>query len=312
VAFENAPETYIVSIPGTQESEELSRSMILERLARGEMTPAFWVWSSPDQDWKQISEFPSLNPPSLAEPETPVLFNAATAGTSFTPPPASTVSPIGPIRAPEPVSEKKSFFGRLFQGKKTAPKVRPMPKRRPVRGGEETRKRFPIFGFLVGSGLLALFTLIELNYQFIDRPLDGSLAQTPFVLVQAHAHLDLLVKPDTLVIHVVPSAETRADNFADFLFALAHSTPPLPFGLKPVTTVELTPSWLGEYAMDGEAWRQLAQMDQATAQERKEFVLDHLTDGKGQPLVAKALDGEAAKRARAQIWADVTESFTGS
>jgi hypothetical protein len=186
-----------------------------------------------------------------------------------------------------------------------------LPKKRRIRQEDDTREHFPFFSFFSGLVLLALFSLIELNYQFIDRPLDGSLAQTPFVLVQAHAHLDLFVKPDTLVIHVIPSSETQADNFANFLFALAQSTPPLPFGLKPISTVELTPSWLGEYAMDGDAWRQLAQMDQATSEQRKDFVLDHLGDSKGHPLVPPSLQGDAAQRAREKTWVELTGNFTG-
>jgi hypothetical protein len=252
--------------------------------------------------------------PVPVEPEAPVLFNAATAGTSFVPPvnPTGASMPLGPIRAPEPESEKPSFFRRLGRGKKVKEGVRPLPKKRRVQDEYRLRKPFPIFSLLAGIAFSALFAVVALNYQYIDRPFDGSLAQTPFVLVQAHAHLDLFVKPDTLVIHVVPSAETRPDNFADFLFALAQSTPPLPFGLKPASSIELTPSWLGEYAMDGDAWRQFAQMDQATAEERMDFVLDHLTTRTGQPLVAKSLEGDAAKRARAKTWAELTGSFTGS
>jgi hypothetical protein len=52
----DAATTYIVAIPGTDHTQEMSRLEVLDKIAKGEMTPEYWVWSAPDQDWKQISQ----------------------------------------------------------------------------------------------------------------------------------------------------------------------------------------------------------------------------------------------------------------
>jgi hypothetical protein len=261
------PETYTFSIPGTDQTEELPRGEVLARMARGQITPQHWVWSPEDNDWKQVGEIPSLQaalPVKSIDPEAPILPGAPASKTALGP-----LGPIAipPIVAPPPETRKKKS-GR-------------------VRGRSAGKKPFPLAGMLsiLGGALFtAAFAVAAFNYQFIDLPLNGSFAQSPFVLVSAHAHLDDFVQSRTLVIHVVPTSELTADNFADFLFTLAKSTPTPPFKLPSFTTVELTPSWLGQYAMTGADWRKLAQMDKASSDERRDFVLAHLTNAAGQPL----------------------------
>ena len=298
---EPLPETYLLSIPGTEETEELSRPVMLERMARGEITDAHWVWSPGDQDWKQVGDIPSLHPtlPAMPSPGAPGEHPPAAERRSFfgfgrkkkTEPTPTTNSIITPITAtpPTPVKHKKI---------------------RRRRAKEKTVSHFPIFSFLGGILVLAVVGLVAVNYEFVDKPFDGELAQTPFLLVQAHAHLGGFIQPDKIIIHVLPNHELHSANFADFLFALAKSTPPPPLASKPFTLVELTSGWRGQYAFEAADWQQFAQMDQSSAQERMNFVLDHVYDTTGE-LLAPPDHGapDASRVARDRVWQDLLGDF---
>jgi hypothetical protein len=271
------PETYILPVPGSEETQELSRGVVLERIAKGEITPTDWIWSPADQDWKTVAEIPSLQA-ALPAQKKPFLGSLA---------PLTPKQKIEPIVAPvvglPPVATKK---------KKVKPK-------RTKADDEDEPSRF---GLVISLLILGLFAVVALNYQFVDRPFDGGLAQTKFVLVPAHAHLGAFFQRDTLVIHILPTSELTSDNFADFLFAAASSTPPAPFGATDFNVIELTPAWRGEYAFTGEDWRHLAQMTSSTTQDRKDFILEHIDDAGGQKLVADPAAGE-------KVWENLTGSF---
>jgi hypothetical protein len=279
------PETYILPVPGSEETQEVPRSVVLERIAKGELTPADWVWSPADQDWKTVAEIPSLQT-ALPAPKKSFLESLA---------PLTPKQKIEPIVAPviglPPVSTKK----KKVKPKRTKPDDEDEPSR---------------FGTVVSVLILALFAVVALNYQFIDRPFDGGLAQTRFVLVRAHAHLGAFFQRDTLVIHILPTSELDADNFADFLFTAASCTPPAPFGTTAFDVIELTPAWRGEYAFTGDDWRRLAKMTSSTSQDRKDFILAHIDDAGGEKLVPMAgLDATADKATQDRIWQNLAGSF---
>jgi hypothetical protein len=300
---EIAPDTYIVSIPGTEQTEELSRGAVLERMARGEITPEHWVWSASAGDWKQVSDIPSLQ---SALPPKPI-FSTPPTGV----PPGGTGAPVA----------KKSLLGKLgLQKKAAAPPVAPVitapapVKKKVVRKSDprDEEARFPMISFVVGILLTVAFAVVAVNYEYIDKPVEGSLAGTPFFLVPVYAHLNNFVLPDTLVINALPNPELNRENFAEFLFDLAKSTPPPPFGLKPYTRVDLTPSWAPQYAFRGEDWRQLGTMKAASTDDRKTFILDHLITPRGFALLEKNdSDPTASESARSRLWVQVEGDFEG-
>jgi hypothetical protein len=171
---EAVPETYILPVPGSDETQELPRGVVLERIAKGELTPADWVWSPPDQDWKPLAEIPSLQA-ALPAPKKSFL---------------GSLGPIGPKQKVEPITAPTLGLPPARKKKKVKPK-------RTRSDDEDEPSRFGMFLCVL---ILALFAVVAVNYQVVDRPLKGNLAQTQFVLVPVHAHLGALFQRDKLVI----------------------------------------------------------------------------------------------------------------
>lgn len=280
---EAVPQTYILPVPGSNETQELPRSVVLERLAKGELTPTDWIWSPQDQDWKTVAEIPSLQAAAPAPKK------------SF----LGTLGPAGPKQKIEPITAPTMGLPAAGKKKKVKPK-------RTKSDDEDEPSRLGIFMCVL---ILALFAVVAVNYQCVDRPLDGNLAQTPFVLVPAHAHLGAFFQRDKLMIHVLPTSELNSDNFADFLFTLARSTPPPPFGATGFTVIELTPGWRGQYAFTGDDWQHLAKMTSSTAQDREDFILEHIDNSSGSKLMVASPDAATDKSTRDRAWRDLAGSF---
>jgi hypothetical protein len=284
-----SPEMYTVAVPGTDETQEFTRQDLLSKMARGEITPSHWVWSPEAQDWKQISEIPALQPIQKTS-RVSSFFNPLRSKSDAAPVTAAAAS-VAPVRnySTNP-SRKKGGSSRT-----------------------RTRKEegFPVFSLVLALLFLAVAGVVAANYMLVEEPLNDSIAETPYVLVPVHAHLGGFVQPGALVIHVLPSQEVTAGNFSDFLFTLATSTPPQPFNQKPFNVVELTPAWVSQYAFSGTDWQQFAQMKQASAEDRKNFLLDHLASVGGQPLIpgAAKLAPRDLKTAREKIWNELMASF---
>jgi hypothetical protein len=271
--------TYVVSVPGTDQTRELSRDSLLEELARGAVTPDYWVWSPEHEDWKQISEIPALKAPP---PRTPV---------------ALFVQPQTPIQPIATTSVKRQYVDTKVG--------------RSHRVEDDDGDGFPYVKVLFGFIYAALAAVIALNYLLVDKPFDEALARTPFVLVSAHAHLGSFVQPNALVIHALPNQELNEGNFADFLYTLAKSTPAPPLADKPFEMVALTSSWFSQYALRGADWQSLAKMADANSEDRKNFITDHLGNIAGQPLIRHPdrLSPSDLKAARTQVWSDLTAKF---
>ena len=210
-----------------------------------------------------------------------------------------TLGPVGPKQKIEPITAPTLGLPPAGKKKKVKPK-------RTRSDDEDEPSRFGMFTCVV---ILALFAVVAVNYQYVDRPLGGNLAQTPFVLVPAHAHLGAFFQRDKLMIHVLPTSELKPDNFADFLFALASSTPPPPFGATQFTVIELTPGWRGAYAFTGDDWQHLAKMTSGTAQDRKDFILEHIDNASGDKLVAANPDAATDKATRDRVLGGADREF---
>ena len=271
----SSPETYILAVPGTNETRELSRGSLLAGLARGEFTPQHWLWSPADHDWKQVADFPELQPKSRI----PAFVPAAIA-------PIEPVTPVPPIRTGKDAPKKKA-------------KVKPRRTNR-----EREGSGIPYFQILFALVYVAVAAIIALNYVYVDEPFDGKLAKTAFVLVPAHAHLGSFVQQNALIIHVLPNHEVNGDNLGEFLATLAQSTPPQPFKAKPFDMIDLTSAWVGQFAFQGNDWTRLGLLEGSRPEELKDFVVDHVADISGRPLIPEPgkLSPPDLQTARNQVW----------
>lgn len=271
--------TYILAVPGTDQTRELSRENLLAELARGEVTPDFWIWSAEHHDWKQISELPALFSPVPPAPS-PIRVPAY-------------VQPLPQPQQPTPVAAKKKKVVR----------------RRSSR--VEMDHGFPYVKFIFGVLYLAVILVAGLNYLVVDKPLDETLAHSSFVLVPVHAHMGSFVQPNALVIHVLPNKELTTDNLQDFLQSVANSTPNQPFQEKPYEMVTFTSGWFSQFAMTGSNWKSLAAMTGAKSEDRRNFIADHLCNIAGQPLIrhANTLGLIDLKAARDQTWQQLTSEL---
>jgi hypothetical protein len=328
---EAAATPYIVSIPGSDQPRELSRDALLAEMAKGTITPQFWVWVAEAQDWKQISEIPELRPVAPVLPKlipkaapAPAAIEQAPVPVMFAPVAAATSKATPIALAPLPTPTPAASVPRTPAA--SMPKVTPIapivPPARTTRKGkiktyrrnhrvEEDDHGFSYTKFVFGLLYLGVAAIIGLNYLLVDKPFDAALAQSKYVLVPAHAHLGSFVQPNALIIHILPNQELTDHNFPDVLYTLAKGTPNQPFQDKPYEMVALTSRWFSQFAMRGPDWQQLGQMDSATSEQRKTFITDHLGNIAGEPLIRHAdqLAPADLDAARAQVWQGLTQDF---
>ena len=294
-----ASSTLILSIPGTQETQELSRTAVLAAIGRGEIGPNHWVWSPAHNDWKQVAEIPELQ----VQPA---------------------VMPVIP-KEPVPVAMSAYFPGAARQVPETARKAAPTSQKAKAAGLSDTQQparttysrpmeikhEFPIFKILFVISFLVVAALAGTNYFLVDQPLETALAETSFGSAPVYAHLAAFTQPRALVIHILPSKEITADNFADFLAALAKSTPPQPFNPKPFDGVGLTSAWQSQYVMNGTDWQKLGQMAGARSEDKKKFEIEHLVRMDGSPLVniRQGDDPAAVTDAENKAWQALLTNF---
>ena len=69
----------------------------------------------------------------------------------------------------------------------------------------------------------------------------------------------------------------------------------------------LTPAWNDEYVLNGADWHRLGQMDDASPEQRKNFLLDHVEDAARHPLLedSKALGMAEMATARTKAWQEL-------
>lgn len=255
---------FTFAIPGSEETRELSLPAALEAIARGEIEPTHWVWSPAHQDWKPVSEIPALQAAPQAPPVAVTVVKAPTA-----------LEVMARLQAKEPIPAEVIVPSRTVSTPSTrSHKV------------EQHEGGFSIFklGFFILA--VVLLGLIAANYVLVDQPLEMSLAKTPFGTVTVHAHLGAFLQPNALIIHVLPATDVTKDNFADLLVTIAQSTPPQLLNHSTYGSVGLTSAWVTQYIITGDDWKKLGQMDHASEEERRTFILDHVLDATGQPLLA--------------------------
>jgi hypothetical protein len=332
--IEAASTPYIVAIPGSDTPRELSREALLAEMAKGVITPQFWVWSPEAQDWTQISEVAALRvplPPTPLPTLQPKGTSAARVAEASSSPlvlaPVAATPKANPISlAPLPTSTPKASSAPRAPLPSSLPKVTPIAPITPVASSarkakksvyrrshrvEEHPEGFSYTKFLFGLLYVIVAVVVGLNYLLVDKPFGAALADTPYILVPAHAHLGSFVQPNALIIHILPNHEVTDGNFPDVLYTLAKGTPNQPFQERPYEMVALTSQWFGQFAMRGPDWQQLGQMNNASSAERKNFITDHLGNIAGEPLIRHAdqLAPDDLKAARAQVWQGLMQDF---
>ena len=317
--MESAPATFILAVPGSDQTRQLSHYDLLRELSTGQITPEYWVWSAADGDWKQISEWPELRPPvALPAPAAPpplVVSPAPLPRMTVNPYPQPQASPAAafPKEVPGFVAPTAVPIGQTVvytePAASTKKKKRVVQPRRSERVEEDEGISFVQIVF--GALYLAVAGIILANYLLVDEVLDQALDRTSFVLVPTHAHLGSFVQPNALVILVLPNSELTAANLADYLQAVAKCTPGQPFNHMPFLGVALTSSGFSQYALTGDDWKSLAKMGEVKPEERKDFITDHLCTVAGQPLISHpaTMSDDNLKTARDRVWQDFVARF---
>jgi hypothetical protein len=167
----------------------------------------------------------------------------------------------------------------------------------------------PFKWIFIGLGAIVLLVLGG-NYVLVDRPLASSMSQTTFADTSVYAHYGAFMQPNVIVIHIPASAKITPDSFADFLVALAHSTPQSAISRDLFGRVALTSGWTAQYSFSGYGWKELGDMTQDGEAQRKEFIMAQLADAGGQPLMPESTLSEDVQQARrAQVWQTFVSNF---
>jgi len=278
--------TLIIAIPGTQETKEMSREDILAAIGRGEILPDNWVWSPSHNDWKMVSEIPELQPAPAPAP-TPSFMNGAvpTAAMSAHFPPAAGKTPAASQPATAVVRQASPVVQPKVQGRTPALTETQQLARTQYSQPIEIKREFPVFKVLFFISFVLATSVLGANYFLVDEPFVANLGTTSFASVKAYAHLGAFSQPGALVIHVPPTDKLTSDNLADFLVALAKSTPPQPFNQQAFDGIGITSAWQSQFVMNGIDWQKLAEMSSATTEEKKKFEVEHLAQIDGTLLI---------------------------
>jgi hypothetical protein len=285
-----ASRTLFLAVPGTQDTRELGLDDVRNAVARGEIALDNWAWSPTRNEWVPLSQLPE--------------FAAAPAAA---PAPAIAAVPVAAKAAIRASMPAKAAVSRTATAANNNARHAATYYSKPI----EEHHEFPVFKvlFVVLGAIIA--ALVGVNYCLVDQPFRQNLAKTPFANVQAHAHLGAFVQPGVMLIHIIPTEEITSDNFADFLTALTQSAPRGAIAGQPFSTIGLTSSWLGQYAITADNWNGFADMSGFTPEQKKEYVLGHLEKINGDPLFepAKNATPEANAAAEDKVWARLVNHF---
>ena len=328
-------ERLILHVKGTEtETTELPKQAVRAAISEGKITHSQLIWSPAANAWKQVRELPDLLPsqklapspfrvatvpiPKVADasipesPTGPVARAAAAASmpqvrvvTASAPTPQARVAATP---APTPQVRVAAASAETPTARAAAPVTVRTAKDLKVK--EEDDGAHPLKWLCIGLGALIVLVL-GANTFLVDLPLASKLAQTPYSNVTAYAHFGAFMQPNVVVIHIPVSSKITSDNLADFIVALAHSTPQSPISRDLYERVALTSGWTAQYSFSGGSWKQVGDLGQEDEAQRKEFLLAQMDDASGEPVVPESTLNEAEKKARRdQAWAAFVAQFT--
>jgi len=167
----------------------------------------------------------------------------------------------------------------------------------------------PLKWLCIGLGSFLALVLVT-NYLLVDQPLVSKFNQVSDSNVTVFAHLGAFVQPNVMIIHIPASSKITENNLPDILTALARSSPSNPVTGDLFARVAITSGWTAQYSFSASSWKDLGAQDQETETHRKDYLLAHLDDANGQPLIlASTLNEDAQKAAHEQIWKALVAHF---
>jgi hypothetical protein len=328
-------ERLILHVKGTEaETKELPKQAVRTALSQGQITHSQLIWSPGENTWKQVREMPGLLPTQKLAPVPARLVVDA-------------ILPESPVNPVARAADSASPHVRVATESGAVPKVRvatasasgSVPKvwAAPASGApprvkvasasaaapvvpvqvSSTRSlevkdedgAHPLKWVCIGLGILIAVVLAG-NYLVVDRPLVSDLSASSYSSVPVYAHLGAFMQPNVLVIHLPHSSAINPDNFADFLVALAHSTPESPLTHDVFDRIALTSGWTAQYSFSGYSWKQLGDMAHDDANARKDFLMSNLGDASGQSLLPEStLNAQAQEATRERVWKTFVSRF---
>lgn len=291
----------------------LPKQAVRTAISQGQLTHSQLIWSVADNAWKQVRELPHLLPSQKLAPAPTRVPTGALPKVATGALPKVATGPVPRIAQPVTATPtvKAAATVKAAGGTPVAKAAAPAEKReKNFVVKEENPGMHPLKWLCIALGVF-IFALVSVNYFLVDRSLVSGLGQTPYSQVTAYAHLGAYVQPNVIVIHVPASSQITKANLTDFLVALAHSTPGIPFSGNPYSRVALTSGWTASYTLRGIDWKQLGDMANEDEAQRKDFLLSVLTDPIGEPLMTPQgkKSEQAMQSEREKIWDTFAAQF---
>jgi len=160
----------------------------------------------------------------------------------------------------------------------------------------------PVKWLCIGLGIFVALVLL-LNFTLVDYPLTSKFGKTSYSDVTVFAHFGAFMQPNVIVIHIPASNKITEENLPDILIALARSSPGNPITGNLYSRVAITSGWTAQYSFSGDSWKALANEDQETEDQRKDFLMGQMDGPGGESLLPEStLNVEAQKTRREQTW----------
>ena len=302
----------ILHVKGTiDETTTLPKQAVRAAIAEGTLSRSQLIWSPEHNAWKQVRELPHLWPSQkLAPPPTPRVATGALprVATGALPRVATGAVPrvaTGALPRAAATSQPKAVISSWKQMDVKVAQAEP-------KDYQVTEKSHfhPLKWLCLVLGAFILGT-VGLNFLLVEQPLLFGMNRTPYSKVMVYAHLGGFMQRDAMVIHILGTDSLNKSNLADFLVALAHSTPQQNGVFE---RISLTSGLMGQYSLSGSAWKELGDMQQADETQRKEFLLSQLGDASGQPLLSlsSTTTMEAQNAEKEKVWATFVARLTRS
>jgi len=304
----------ILHVKGTEDqTKELPRQVVRAAIAQGQISRSQLIWSAAHKAWKQVRELPELLPSQKLAPAPTARPRVATGAL---PKVATGALPKVASGGLPKIAAPQYQTGGIPRVTAKDPAARPATSTAAVspdyRVAEEHEGMHPFLWMGIGLGILIVL-IVGANYLLVDQPLVSQMSHTPYAQVTVYGHLGGFMQPSALVIHLPSSSAVTSGNLASFLMTLAQSTPNEPLSSEPFERVSLTSAWTGQYSIPGHVWKMFGDMGREDAEQQKNYLLDHLEDTSGKPLVASNPDMDDVTRQalRDKVWAAFARNFTG-
>ena len=322
----------ILHVKGTEnETTMLPKQAVRQAISAGQLTHSQLIWSPQENKWKQVRELPNLLPSQKLAPAPTPRVGTGTIPKVGTMPKVVTVPRVasGPVpriagtatgptprvqAQPTPTPQVQAATPRA---QVATPRVQVAQPRVERSTGnlvvKEDHGSHPVKWLCIILAV-AIVAAVGINYLLVGQPLSSRMSKTAYADVTVYGHLGAFIQPNVLVVHVFPNSHITAANLADFMVALARSTPDAPISHNAFDRVALTSGWVGTYSFSGYAWKQIGDMDKDDAAQRKEAILDQLGNASGQSLVAgsSTLSDADLQAQREQLWRQFVAQFTHS